>query len=136
MQFCKRICLPISYTKPTDTELTKISYTYSNIGNLNKQVLVQRKTQLSVIVFICVLSNCYSIKEYTDMSNDSSVINQVSKYVMLGFVCLDIIKTTLLAMSLYFWNNYKISSRCIISTYCIQFILIAALFIQQRKIDG
>lgn len=131
MQCVKRLFLWASYTRLTLDESNKINH---GISNVNKKLLAQRKTRLSVVIFSYLLSNSFGIYNYVEMDT-SDFVNQIVQYILIGFSCLDILCLLILCVARYHWNNYKMSSSCVISIYFIKIIVpIISLFVPYREL--
>jgi len=128
IQYLKRLFGLTSNIDLYENERLKIA---NQISEINKKYLVQRKTQLTFLIiiytFLLVMSYIEIFSNMPKDTEDGEVMYYVSR-VGTGFIAIKTLQWIMIILSRYFWNNYKLSSRFMISSYFISVILPLVMF--------
>jgi len=119
IQYLKRLVGLTNSIELYEYERLKIS---EQISEINKKYLVQRKTQLTflIIMYTLLLAVTY-IESFSSMpqeKDDDEILYYASR-VGIGFICIGTLQWLMIILSRYYWNDYKLSSRFMISSYLI-----------------
>jgi hypothetical protein len=126
MECLKRFCGLTRFIDPNEGERLSLF----NYPNKIHNYLLQRKTQLSIFVFLALANGIYGLVQEIISFKDVETYSFAYYLSVVNIILctLFLVSSFLLLLARYFWNSFKISCFLVFASYFIRIFAILILF--------